>query len=149
MTSQRVQVDRLDGASVVTPMGLQNLHTAEALGTEIDDLIENGETNIVVDLSEVSAVDSTIVGFLFSRARRLRKLGGAAALFLVFALLDALGFVEGREVQTETARQAVRAVSSLGPIVPLALGAWLALRFPLCRADHARIRAELDARAAV
>ena len=51
-----------------------------ARGYAIDELIDNGEGNIVVDLAEVSAVDSTIVGFLFSRARRLRKLEGALKL---------------------------------------------------------------------
>lgn len=76
-----------------------------------------------------------------------RKLGGALGIFLIFSLLDAMGFVQGSDVQTETARQTVRAISSLGPVVPLLLGAWIALRYPLRRADHARIRAELDARA--
>ena len=77
----------------------------------------------------------------------VRKLGGAAGIFVIFAILDWMGFVEGSEVQTEAARQTIRIVSSFGPIVPLLLGAWLALRYPLRRADHARIRAELDARA--
>ena len=76
-----------------------------------------------------------------------RKFAGAVGVFLVLALLDGMGFVEGSDVQTETARQTVRAISSFGPVVPLVLGAWIALRYPLRRADHERIRAELDARA--
>ncbi len=78
----------------------------------------------------------------------LRKFAGAVGVYLVLALLDWKGVVEGSDVQTETARQTVRAVSSFGPVVPLLLGAWIALRYPLRRADQARIRAELDASAA-
>ena len=79
----------------------------------------------------------------------VRKLGGAIGVFLVLAFLDVMGFVEGSETQTETARQAVRVASSLGPAIPLAFGVWLALRYPLRRSDHARIRAALDTRADV
>jgi oligogalacturonide transporter len=76
----------------------------------------------------------------------VRKFGGAIGVFLVMGLLDLFGFVEASDVQTETARNAIRAVSAFGPGIPLLLGAWLALRYPLRRQDHARIRAELDAR---
>lgn len=73
----------------------------------------------------------------------VRKLGGAVGLVLAFAILDVCGFAEGREVQSDAARQAVRAVSSLGPVVPLLVGAGIALRYPLRRAEHAQIRAAL------
>jgi Na+/melibiose symporter-like transporter len=76
----------------------------------------------------------------------VRKFGGAVGLFLVLGFLDWMGFVEGSDEQTEQARQAVRLVMAFGPGIPLAIGAWLALRYPLRRADHARIRRELDAR---
>jgi oligogalacturonide transporter len=76
----------------------------------------------------------------------VRKAGGAVGMFAVFGFLDAMGFVEASAEQTEPARRAVRAVMAFGPALPLAAGAWLALRYPLDRARHARIRAALDAR---
>ena len=76
----------------------------------------------------------------------VRKLGGALGLAMVFAVLDFLGFSEGREVQTETARQAVRAMTAFAPGVVLLLGAWLAWHYPLDRARHQEIERGLEAR---
>jgi Na+/melibiose symporter-like transporter len=76
----------------------------------------------------------------------VRKFGGAIGLFLVLGLLDVMGFVEGREVQSETVRQSIRAISAFGPVLPLLGGALPALRYPIGRTAHARTRAALDAR---
>jgi anti-anti-sigma factor len=73
-------MERFEGAAVVSLYGQHDLSTAEAVGDALDVLIEGGERNVVVDLSGVQAVDSTVVGFLFSRARRLEKNSGRMAL---------------------------------------------------------------------
>ena len=72
-----------------------------------------------------------------------RKLGGALGLFVVMSFLDAMGYVEGADAQSESARGALRLAISLGPILPLAVGGWLASRFSLRRSDHERIRRQL------
>ena len=68
----------------------------------------------------------------------LRKLGGATAVFLVLGLLDLLGYRKGAE-QTETARQAIRWMTGIGPAVCLAAGVVLARGYPLTRARHREI----------
>lgn len=73
----------------------------------------------------------------------LRKLAGAAAVFLVLGILDLAGFRQGAE-QTETARNAIRFLSALGPAFFLALSLWFARGYPLTRAAHADIIQRLE-----
>jgi sugar (glycoside-pentoside-hexuronide) transporter len=68
----------------------------------------------------------------------LRKLGGATAVFLVLGILDLLGYRKGAE-QTETARQAIRWMTAVGPAAFLAIGVALARGYPLTRARHGEI----------
>jgi Na+/melibiose symporter-like transporter len=68
----------------------------------------------------------------------LRKLGGATAVFLVLGILDLLGYRKGAE-QTETARQAIRWMTAVGPTAFLAVGVALARGYPLTRARHGEI----------
>lgn len=68
----------------------------------------------------------------------LRKLGGAIAVFLVLATLDLLGYQKGAE-QTESARQAIRWMTGVGPAVFLAAGVAFARGYPLTRARHLEI----------
>jgi Na+/melibiose symporter-like transporter len=75
----------------------------------------------------------------------IRKLGGAVGVFLVLGLLDLAGFEQG-SAQTETVRQVIRYTTSLAPAAFLALAIWLASGYPLTRAAHARIRAQLALR---
>ena len=76
----------------------------------------------------------------------IRKLGGAAGVFLVMSILDLAGFVQGAE-QNEVARQTIRAITSFAPAFFLALAVWLAVGYPQTRSAHSRIRDELDRRA--
>jgi GPH family glycoside/pentoside/hexuronide:cation symporter len=59
-------------------------------------------------------------------------------VFLVLGLLDLLGYRKGAE-QTETARQAIRWMTGIGPAVFLAAGVVLARGYPLTRARHREI----------
>jgi sugar (glycoside-pentoside-hexuronide) transporter len=79
-------------------------------------------------------------GFTF-----VRKLGGALGVFLVMSVLDLAGF-EQTDEQTELARQAIRCMTSLAPAFFLGLAVWLAIDYPLTRAEHSRIRSQLDRR---
>lgn len=77
----------------------------------------------------------------------LRKLCGAIAVFLVLGILDLAGYEKGAE-QGETAREAIRWMTGLGPAVFLAAGVVLARGYPLTRARHREILARLAARSA-
>ena len=75
----------------------------------------------------------------------LRKLAGALAVFLVLGALDVLGLRQA-ETQTETVRVAILLFSTLLPAAVLASAIWLARGYPITRAEHARIRADLARR---
>ena len=75
----------------------------------------------------------------------LRKLAGTVAVFLAMALLGFLGFTQGAE-QPEAAVTAMRWLTSVGPAVFLAVSIAFARGYPLTRAEHARILAQLAAR---
>ena len=77
----------------------------------------------------------------------LRKLGGAAGVFLAGVILDLAGFVKGTAEQSPTALLAVRGLTGAVPALLLAIAALIALRYSLGRARHVEIRAALEARA--
>ena len=77
----------------------------------------------------------------------LRKLGGAAGVFLAGVVLDLAGFVKGSAEQSPTALLAVRGLTAAVPALLLAIAALIALRYSLGRARHVEIRAALEARA--
>lgn len=77
----------------------------------------------------------------------LRKLAGPTAIVGVGAVLEASGYT-GTGPTSETAAQAIRWLTALGPIAFLALAFVLAGRYPLDRAAHERLRSELEARRA-
>ena len=66
-------------------------------------------------------------------------------LMLTGFVLQLSGFVPNVE-QTETAKLAIRCLFALFPLVSTWLGALLLSRFALNRAEHAEVRAALDAR---
>lgn len=75
----------------------------------------------------------------------VRKLGGAVGVFLVMGVLDLAGFARG-ETQGESARQAIRWLTALGPAAFLLPAVWLARGYPLTRDAHAGITRALDLR---
>jgi GPH family glycoside/pentoside/hexuronide:cation symporter len=72
---------------------------------------------------------------------------GSAGLTLMLTgfVLQFSGFVPNVE-QTETAKLAIKSLFSLFPLVSMLTGAVLLSRFALNREEHARIRAEINAR---
>jgi anti-sigma B factor antagonist len=67
-------------AHVVTASGELDLHAAPALRETLLQLIELGRTEVVVDMSEATFVDSTVIGVLTGRLRELREMGGSLSL---------------------------------------------------------------------
>jgi anti-sigma B factor antagonist len=65
---------------VVTPHGEVDVVTAPQLGRCLLGLAEGGGTSVVVDLSEVTFMDSTGIGVLLDALRQLTRRRGSLAL---------------------------------------------------------------------
>jgi anti-sigma B factor antagonist len=73
------------GHYVIAARGEIDLFTAPDLKQVLTDAIEGGAHRVVVDLSEVSFLDSTALGVLIGAVKRLRSRGGALAIVNVDA----------------------------------------------------------------
>src|ERR1041384_6574921 len=65
-----------EGRHVVAVRGEIDLFTAPELKKMLADAIENGATQVVVDLSETTFLDSTALGVLIGAVKRLRSRDG-------------------------------------------------------------------------
>lgn len=73
----RLTTDQLeDGTAVLTVAGEADLYTAPELKEELLGVIEAGASNVIVDLTDASFVDSTTLGVLISAVKRLQPQGG-------------------------------------------------------------------------
>lgn len=86
-------------------------------------------------------------GAYFAAWNFVFKSAAGITLMLTGFVLEMSGFVPNAE-QTETAKLALSSLYSLFPLVCYLLGAALFTRFSLSEKEHARIRADLDARQA-
>ena len=84
-------------------------------------------------------------GLYFGLFTFLRKLGGASAVAIALFVLDLSGYV-ANEVQSQATLTTIRVLTAVVPGVFVALGAWVALGYPLTRARHAEIRSALEMR---
>lgn len=80
----------------------------------------------------------------------VRKLGGALGIAVALAVLDAFGYekVANPADLEESARQAIRWMTAMGPIVFIAIGILFARGYPLTRARHTEILDDLASAAA-
>lgn len=111
-----------------------------AVGYAVADLMPWAMIGDVIDEDELvtgERREGVYVGFFTF----LRKLGGATAVALTGVALDWSGFAGDatREMQTQTALDAVRVLTGIAPAVFLALAIWIALGYPLSRAAHQEV----------
>jgi anti-sigma B factor antagonist len=71
-----LKVAEHDGETVVSAAGELDVNTAPDLREQLARLIADGTRLVVVDLSEVSFVDSTALSVLVSALKRLRQANG-------------------------------------------------------------------------
>ena len=72
-----VNTAELDGnAFVVTAAGEADMHTAPTLEQALQGIVGLGGTSVVVDLSEVSFIDSTVLSLFLRHRERFEELGG-------------------------------------------------------------------------
>jgi anti-sigma B factor antagonist len=65
-----------EGVTVVELTGRLNMVSAESLRNTIETLVARGEARIVVDLTEVSFLDSSGLGALIAGVKATRRAGG-------------------------------------------------------------------------
>jgi anti-sigma B factor antagonist len=68
------------GHHVIAARGEIDLYTAPDLKQALTQAIEAGERRIVIDLTDVSFLDSTALGVLIGAVKRLRSRSGALAI---------------------------------------------------------------------
>jgi anti-sigma B factor antagonist len=68
------------GHHVIAARGEIDLFTAPDFKQVLTETIEGGEHRVVIDLTEVSFLDSTALGVLIGAVKRLRSRGGALAI---------------------------------------------------------------------
>jgi len=68
------------GRGLVSLRGEVDIYTAPRLKERLVGLLDDGVTGVVVDLSEVTFIDSTALGVLIGGVRRLREAEGRMAL---------------------------------------------------------------------
>ncbi len=79
-----IQTEELDGnAAVISLTGEVDLYTAPELKTELIRVIDAGRSQVVVDMTDTTFIDSTTLGVLVSGIKRLRPTGGRLALVIV------------------------------------------------------------------
>jgi len=105
------EVDR-EGIPVLEVRGEVDVSTAPELREKLLALAEQGSTIAVVDLSEVSFVDSTALGVLVSGVKRLRSSGGDLRLVVtqprISKVFEITGLTDVFAIFT-SAEEAVRA----------------------------------------
>ncbi len=76
-----IQDEEIDATTHVIELGGEvDLYTAPEFKERLVQLIESGKTQIVVDLSAATFIDSTTLGVMVGGVKRLRPSGGALAL---------------------------------------------------------------------
>lgn len=76
-----IDSDTFDGArGVISLRGEVDIYTAPRLKERLLELLDGGVTGVVVDLSDVTFIDSTAIGVLIGGVRRLHDAGGSMAL---------------------------------------------------------------------
>lgn len=82
MSDDQMQVvmSRRDGEVIVSVRGEIDLSSAPALRATLDECLDSGDSHVVIDLTETTLVDSTVLGVIISAQRRFQQAGGAIVL---------------------------------------------------------------------
>jgi sugar (glycoside-pentoside-hexuronide) transporter len=114
------------------------------VGYAAADMIPWSMLGEVVDEDELRSGERR-EGLYFGLFTFLRKLGGASAVALALLVLDLAGYAKD-QVQSQTTLTTIRVLTAVVPAVFVALGAFVALGYPLTRARHDEILRELAQR---
>lgn len=110
-----IDVQKVEGLPVLLVKGEIDIYTAPMFKQAVVGLVSDGHSNVVIDLSGVTFMDSSGFGTLLGATRRLRPAGGG--LYLAGANTTIQRMLRLTRLDTimglyETAEDAVRAVST-------------------------------------
>jgi len=71
-----ISVEQADGYGVLRPEGRLNMVAAPRLRSAIERMVDDGSTRIVLDLSDVTFIDSSGLGAVIGGLKRARQGGG-------------------------------------------------------------------------
>ncbi len=72
----KISVEQAEGYGVLRPEGRLNMVAAPRLRSAIDRMLEDGSTRLVLDLADVSFMDSSGLGAVITGLKRARQAGG-------------------------------------------------------------------------
>jgi anti-sigma B factor antagonist len=110
-----IDVQKVEGLPVLLVKGEIDIYTAPMFKQAVVGLVSDGHSDVVIDLSGVTFMDSSGFGTLLGATRRLRPAGGG--LYLAGANTTIQRMLRLTRLDTimglyETAEDAVRAVST-------------------------------------
>ena len=70
------ELDRADGIGVIRPQGRLNMVSAPQFASMVGELVGNGCSRLVVDLSQTDFIDSSGLGALVASLKLARQAGG-------------------------------------------------------------------------
>ena len=71
-----IEVTQTGGVTLVVPKGDLDMGTADQMKRTLSDLIEKGQSKLVMDLTGVAYVDSSGLGALVAAMKQARAVGG-------------------------------------------------------------------------
>lgn len=103
--------------ALVRLSGFLDAHTVTDFERKLDAILEEGRSQVVLDIGELNYISSAGIGAMMGLAHRLRKLEGRLVLLnpsdKVFKILDTLGFTKIFHISNDEvdARRAVQVAS--------------------------------------
>ena len=82
------QLKEIDGTKVLDVTGEIDVYTAPQFRDAVNTVINSGQKHLVVDMTNVTYMDSSGFGALLSATRRLRPQGGTVNLVKVSSAID-------------------------------------------------------------
>lgn len=71
-----VKVDKMKGAEIITVFGKIDAYQSIKLKDALNEIIDKGSKKIIVNLHDVSFLDSTALGTLISALKKIKNKGG-------------------------------------------------------------------------
>lgn len=81
-------INEIDGMKILSVAGEIDVYTAPQFREAVDNIIAAGQKHLIIDMSDVTYMDSSGFGTLLSATRRLRPQGGTINLVKCSASID-------------------------------------------------------------
>lgn len=93
-----IQVQQVDGVSVVKPEGFINAHTVRQFERALEELVRQGQYTLLLDCEHLNYISSAGLGAIMGLVEPVRANGGDILLCNlqknVFEIFDTLGFTQ-------------------------------------------------------